>query len=129
MRCHRVVDKNCEIVLQLFFIFTKAAATATTGNDGSRFYASPMNVGPITGDQLTLSMWIKPDATQTNANAVFVRNGLSADGNYYSYFNNTKSRLYTFNYFLNIGARRNKMNIFTKFIYTISKTLLTLFIN
>ena len=75
--------------------FSKALDfTATTGNDGSRFYASPMNVGPITGDQLTLSMWIKPDATQTNANAVFVRNGLSADGNYYSYFNGPTNGYY-----------------------------------
>ena len=58
---------------------------ASTGNNPSRMSAAPINMSTSTGSQITLTMWMKPSATQTNANAVFLRNGVSNDANYYSF--------------------------------------------
>jgi hypothetical protein len=68
--------------------------TATAGPTYTKVTGSPVNLGTTTGDQLTLSMWMKPDATQVNSAAMFVRNGSSTDGNYYSYFDSSSGGFY-----------------------------------
>lgn len=61
--------------------FGKSLYFFASGTDRSYITTSPINTGSSIGDKITLTMWIKPDITQTG-NAWLVRNGTGADENY-----------------------------------------------
>lgn len=70
--------------------------TAASDANGSRVrYNAAFNpLGTTTGDQMTFSAWIKPNATQTNGVAMFVRNGFGADESFGLYVSNLSGGKY-----------------------------------
>lgn len=63
--------------------FNKAAYFhPTVSTDRPLFWRSPINIASTLGTKVTMTLWIKPDASQINGIGWLLRNGISADENY-----------------------------------------------
>jgi len=70
--------------------FGKALYFTGSGATGGYVYTNPINNPATTGSKITISTWIKPEATQ-NGSGWYLRNGTGADLNYGLYLGSTTS--------------------------------------